>query len=451
MDIQKVTIENYKNINSLEIQSDGKNITLRGKNGAGKTAIMEAIFKLLRGKGFIIPDAVKHGQEEARITVDIGNNKVEFSLRAVIKKDGDYSLKFAQVLPNGKIGKYQDGMTGFIKSLFYEYSIDPVKFLELSGEEQVKMLFKLIPEIETPIKNIDLEKLAIQGERSDNLKEQKKVEGELLVTKFTPDLPESEIDPAELMAEMEKGVNHNKQLDRLIDLRRNTEWQCSLKNQELETCNELISITNNDLIALQKKLEDLEEKRQSLLSLIAEKQKQTLNTTKQIDEFQKITLTPIQEKINNLKSTNEKIRANQKRFSLEQKLSTLKQTFSADLIRMNAKEQKKIDIIKSAKMPIEGLTIGESCLMVPDPATGELVNIKNLSTGQSIPVCVKILASFLPKAEEGIRAMAVNLNEVDEDNFKVLMQAGKENEIQFVMHETLKQSDSSEIEVLITE
>ena len=43
MKVQKINIENYKNIGILEIQCDGKNFVLRGKNGVGKTAVIEAV------------------------------------------------------------------------------------------------------------------------------------------------------------------------------------------------------------------------------------------------------------------------------------------------------------------------------------------------------------------------------------------------------------------------
>jgi len=451
MKIQKINIENYKNIEVLEIQLDGKNLTLRAKNGGGKSAVIEAVFKLLRGKGFVIPDAVMHGKESATITVDIGNNKVDFSLRAVIKKDGDYSLKFAQVLPNGKIGKYTDGMTAFIKSLFYEYSIDPVKFNDLDGEEQVKMLYNLMPEIQGPIQQCELDKKTIQAERSDNLKEQKKVEGELLVTKFTPDLPEVEIDPAELMEELNVARTHNASIDGVKTNLRLAEQKYSSIHNNIKANTAHLNNLKIDLERIQAAIKKAEENEVELNRTAILVQGDIDTFTKTISEFQEIPTAPIQEKINNLKSTNEKIRANQRYNELNSKLAELKLKYREGLKRMDAKEQEKLDIIKAAKMPIPGLTIGENCLMVPDPITGNLVNIKNLSTGQSIPVCVQILAAFLPKPEEGIRAMAVNLNEVDDDNFKILMQAGKDNGIQFVMHETLKHSDNSEIEVLITE
>ena len=47
--------------------------------------------------------------------------------------------------------------------------------------------------------------------------------------------------------------------------------------------------------------------------------------------------------------------------------------------------------------------------------------------------------------------MAVNLNELDEDNRAILMKAGEENNIQFIMHETVVSSDTNSVEVIITE
>lgn len=451
MKVQKINIENYKNIGILEIQCDGKNFVLRGKNGAGKTAVIEAVFKLLRGKGAVISDAVMHGQEEAKITVDIGNEKVDLSVQVKIKKDGDYSLKMATAMPNGKLSKYTAGVVEFVKGLFHEHSIDPLKFRNLSGKEQVKTIFDLMPELETEFKRIDNEKQSIQIARSVVKEGGERVKHELEKLAFTAGLPETEVDPVELIEELNKAKEHNGQLEEL--------------KEKLDQTISSISVYSDRISSSQSRIDRMKAQIKQIEESIAEEQKEyeqgkiridrsevtKINLEKEISDFQEIPVAPIQEKINNLQATNQKVRDNQRHKELSAKIEKLREAYSKGLDDMRAKDQEKIDIIKSNKMPIDGLAIGDNCLLYPDPNTGELIDINNLSTGQSIPVCVSILAAFLPNENEGVRAMAVNLNELDEDNRAILMKAGEENNIQFIMHETVVSSDTGCVEVIITE
>ena len=99
-------------------------------------------------------------------------------------------------------------------------------------------------------------------------------------------------------------------------------------------------------------------------------------------------------------------------------------------------------------MPIEGLTVGEGCLMFPDPVTGEIVRLNSLSTGQKWRVAVRILAAFLP--ENGMRVMIVkNVNDLDETNYNAMLAAADELGIQLVMHQTVFKSDNSQCEIVI--
>lgn len=451
MKVQKINIENYKNIGILEIQCDGKNFILRGKNGAGKTAVIEAVFKLLRGKGAVISDAVMHGQEEAKITVDIGNEKVDLSVQVKIKKDGDYSLKMATAMPNGKLSKYTAGMIEFVKGLFHDHSIDPLKFRALSGKEQVATLFKLMPELESEFKRIDQEKQAIQTARSSVKEMGEQVKFELKKLTFTEGLPETEVDPADLMEELNKAKEHNEQLEELREGWNKTVSSISVYSDRTSSCQSRIDRMKAQIKQIEDSIAE-EQKEMEQYEKEKDRSEETkINLEKEISDFQEIPVAPIQEKINNLQATNQKIRDNQRHKELSTKIEQLREAYSKGLEDMRAKDDEKVNLLKSVKMPIDGLTIGDNCLLYPDPNTGELIDINNLSTGQSIPVCVSILAAFLPNENEGVRAMAVNLNELDEDNRAILMKAGEENNIQFIMHETVVSSDNSCVEVIITE
>ena len=52
MRLNRITIEHFKGIDKLEINAAGKDVTIRGENGTGKTTVADAYSWALMGKGF---------------------------------------------------------------------------------------------------------------------------------------------------------------------------------------------------------------------------------------------------------------------------------------------------------------------------------------------------------------------------------------------------------------
>jgi hypothetical protein len=101
-------------------------------------------------------------------------------------------------------------------------------------------------------------------------------------------------------------------------------------------------------------------------------------------------------------------------------------------------------------MPIEGLTVGDGCLMYPDPSTGNPVRIKSLSTGQQWAVVIPILAHYLPAEDKGLRSMVIkNLNDLDKENQELLFEEARKAGVQLIMHQTVFESDNSQCEIII--
>lgn len=49
--LNKIVVENFKALEQMEVEADGKNVTVRGKNGTGKTTVADAYTWLMTSKG----------------------------------------------------------------------------------------------------------------------------------------------------------------------------------------------------------------------------------------------------------------------------------------------------------------------------------------------------------------------------------------------------------------
>ena len=83
MKIIRLAAENVKRLVAVEITPEGNVIEITGKNGAGKTSVLDSIWWALAGNRTHQAVPVRRGETEAVISLDLGDIKVrrEFSVR----------------------------------------------------------------------------------------------------------------------------------------------------------------------------------------------------------------------------------------------------------------------------------------------------------------------------------------------------------------------------------
>lgn len=128
--ITKLEINNFIGIAEATIKPL-KRTVITGKNGQGKTSIIEAIKAALRGAG---PDKIKLGASKAEIFISTEELEVRRRITAAgstvtVKKNGE-------TIP--KPQAYLDGIIG-------DFSFEPVRFFLMSSKEQTEYLLKAIP------------------------------------------------------------------------------------------------------------------------------------------------------------------------------------------------------------------------------------------------------------------------------------------------------------------
>src|SRR6188768_3139366 len=98
MKIINVKIKNFKCIEDLEANIEGKSIMLVGKNGRGKSSFLQAV-NLALGLDKVFPhNAITKGKDEGEIRVMTGSdgNKYEFSVKMREGKDPVVSLRTSE-------------------------------------------------------------------------------------------------------------------------------------------------------------------------------------------------------------------------------------------------------------------------------------------------------------------------------------------------------------------
>lgn len=131
MKIIELKAENIKNLKAVEIRPDGA-VILEGKNGAGKSAILDAIFVALTGKRLDQP--IRNGEERAEINVDLGTYKVR---RIITEKTNRLEVTSA----DGAVFKSPQAL---LNEILGDLAFDPLAFSGMDTKTQRALLAKLV-------------------------------------------------------------------------------------------------------------------------------------------------------------------------------------------------------------------------------------------------------------------------------------------------------------------
>lgn len=112
MFLQSISLYNYKNFSDAQFEMDAKINCFVGKNGVGKTNVLDAIYQLAYGKSYFNPLAVqniKHGEDFFVIEGVFNKNERSETINCSLKKGQKKILK-----RNGKLYEKFSDHVGFI-------------------------------------------------------------------------------------------------------------------------------------------------------------------------------------------------------------------------------------------------------------------------------------------------------------------------------------------------
>lgn len=143
MKIVSLVAENVKKLVAVEIKPDGNLVELTGKNGAGKTSILDSIWWALAGASHIQAAPIRRGQKEARIRLDLGEVVVT---RTFARKDeGGFTTG---VSVQSQEGARFPSPQKMLDSLLGSLSFDPLAFSRMESREQFDALKRFVPEVD---------------------------------------------------------------------------------------------------------------------------------------------------------------------------------------------------------------------------------------------------------------------------------------------------------------
>jgi energy-coupling factor transporter ATP-binding protein EcfA2 len=330
-------VEQYKAITLFEAEfsPDGGVVALMGKNGAGKSSVLDALESLIAGRR--MPKAVqpvKAGAHEARVIGKFDDITVER-----IWKNGTTSIKV--------IGARNESSDEVLARLYSHISLDPLAFAAMDDKAQTAELLKMIGFDPTPLNTEYANRFA---QRTTENAIVKSLKARLDALPPTPDTKPVNIQ--DLSDQLQAANITNK-------ARESAEGVVEVRLERATRAKEALLRADNEFATAQRVQERCNEQ------LAVEEMQLNEALDKRAATPPAVDLAPIYTALSAANGINASHAAAQGRTALETELIAATKTAVQSTTRLIEISESKAATLAAAKMPVPGLTI--------DPETERLM------------------------------------------------------------------------------
>lgn len=360
MKINSLEIENVKRIKAVRLEPSANGLTIiGGRNGQGKTSVLDSIAWALGGEKFRPSNAQREGALSSpvlKITMDNG---------LVVERKGKNSNLVVTDPNNVKSG--QQLLNEFVTS----FALDVPRFMNSSDKDKARVLLQIIG-LEDQLTALDQEEQGLYNKRHalGQIADQKKKYADEL-TEY-PNVPEQPINATELIQRQQDILRRNAENDRIR--RDKDELQRVYEHQ------------NAEIMRLEAELTKMKELRAQTAEKLQIAQNMAYSL---VDESTK----EIEEDIANIEKTNIMIRANLEKERAYEEAEDYKRQYGELSGQIEAVRTKKIDLLNSADLPLPGLSV-ESGDLIYDGHKWDC-----MSSSEQLKVATAIVRKLNPKCE----------------------------------------------------
>src|SRR3990167_191494 len=202
MKILKLTAENIKRLIAVEITPDGNLVQITGKNGAGKTSVLDAIWWALAGTKHIQAQPIRKGENKARVRLDLGEIVVERKFTEAGSTLTVESIKGARL----------SSPQTLLDKLLGELSFDPLAFSRMETREQFDEL-RRISKLDVDIDELDALNKGDYAKRTDLNRDSKAKRAQIDGMIIPANTPDELVDESVLVDELQKAGEYNAQIE----------------------------------------------------------------------------------------------------------------------------------------------------------------------------------------------------------------------------------------------
>lgn len=340
MRIVELHASNVMGLSACDITPESHLNVIGGKNGAGKSSLLNAICAALAGKGAMPDEPLKRGEKKGEIVVKIDRPDGVITVRRKLSADGKTSLVI-----EGEGGARFQKPQAMLDELVGAVGFDPAGFLRLDPKRQAEQLRELVG---LDLSDLDGHRQDLYERRTEANREVRRLEAQAEDNRVNPDLPDSETSVAELVARLEEAQAHNREI-------RNAELAASQTDQQIGLLTRDVKAKVGEIEELKRRLEEAESELQSLEFRRDRAAEQLAEQREALKAMQPIDCQPIHDQINGAEAANEAVRKNRQAREIAEDLQLARAEAEQLTEQIGDIDEQKRARLAAARWPIEGL------------------------------------------------------------------------------------------------
>jgi DNA repair exonuclease SbcCD ATPase subunit len=406
--VLRLTASNIKRLIAVEITPEGNLVRIEGRNGQGKSSVLDSIIYALGGKKFLPSEPIRKGETEGKIDIDLGdiivtrrfsrdrlecdcgeNAGIDFGKPDLKHKAKCASHKFGEtrstVMVRSNENLQYPSPQAVLDKLLGTLTFDPLEFVNAKSDKQVEIL-KSVVNLDTS--EMDEERAVLYSQRTLLNKQLSSgvvfLENMPAATKDGLDYVSIEAVIADLgnAEELRKGVEQERE-------------RLAIIQTEMDKGQTLAEQLRKEIEGLERTLKAAKEKLAKTEAGIAQASAgfDTLFATHQKRKASIPDTAAIKEKLSALEATNARIEGNRKRKAQEEAVAKLRKDVQAKTETMEEIDTAKRKMIEAIEFPVDGLGFDED----KDEVTFGEVPFNQASKAEQIRVSVAIGLALNPK------------------------------------------------------
>lgn len=388
--IIRLESSNFKRLKAVLIEpdKDGNLVIVAGKNGQGKTSVLDSITAALGGvNAKTTPKPIRDGEERAEIVLETED-------LIVTRRFTAGGSKLTVESPDGAV--FPKGQAK-LDDLLGKLSLDPLAFTQLSDRDQLATLLDLV-DLPFDIDKLAAERKDVFDRRTDTNRRVKELTGRAAEYSSRPaDLPDEEVSVSALLNEYRAAEAWEQEVKEAKD---NVQWWAD-KNR-----------------ALAERIAEMQEE----LARDKKREKVAIDRVADYEALPTVDVEAIQAQIDGAEATNSAVRHHKTGENVRASLTTAKQEATELTDALAAIDKQKADGLAAATFP-GGLPLGFD-------DTGVLLNgipFRQASGAEQLRASLALAIALNPKLRV-IRIADGSL--LDSDNLALVEAVAKENDYQ---------------------
>lgn len=409
MKIIELHAENVKRLKAVQIRPTGPLVEIAGRNGQGKSSVLDCIWWALAGADNVQRAPIRKGEAEAVIRLDLGEIKVRRTFKR--KGEGD-EFTTSLIVENGDGARYGSPQK-MLDALVDHLSFDPLAFTRMKARDQFDALRSFVPGVDFDA--IDKANKDDFAARTLKNREVASLTARYQAIVIPVGAPAARVDAAALVAEMESAGEHNADIERRKARREQAEAEiATLKSAAASSFERAVELRRQADVAQAEGEAKGDEATTLRLKLSA-----APPLPAPIDTAEIRTKIADAGRVNDLFDA--KARAEDDRIKIAAEGKAAEAEAARLSAAMEARTAAKSKAIAAAKMPVQGLEFGDGEILLND------IPFDQASDAERLRTSIAIAMASNPKLRV-IRVRDGSL--LDDDAMKLLGEMAEANDMQ---------------------